>query len=95
MSGVNEHAQRLSDLEHELELEQLKRQAAEQLANERERQLVDLRKALRVLEATPKPTPEQTQTEPAHEQSNELGHDQVSSAQSPRSRGFWGRLFGR
>lgn len=102
MSGLNEHAQRLSDLEHELALEQLKRQAAEQLANERERQLVDLRQALRMLEATPKPTSEPTQDDPAHEQSNEQGHvqmnqasEQATPAEPSRSRGFWGRLFGR
>lgn len=71
---VTEQARRIAELERELaearrlaDLERVRREAAETLAAERAERVVDLRQALRMLEAAPadRPQPEPPQPQPA------------------------------
>jgi len=52
-------------LRHQVAVEQVKREAAERLAAEKDRRIDDLRQAMRMLEAGPLPTPRRPRAEPA------------------------------
>ena len=73
---------RVTELEHELAQERLRRDSAEQLAQERQDRIADLQQAMRLLEAprptasSPSPTPWVSDLgQPAHMAHPDLGHD--------------------
>lgn len=79
-----DHVQELSELRAQLQIEQAHRKAAEQIAAEREQSLIDLRRAMRIIEA---PQPTQPHFAPGSE-SEPTQQEQPEPKQS-----WWKRLF--
>ena len=86
--GQLKHAQELAELRAQLSVEQAHRQAAEQVAAERERAVDDMRRAMRMIEQAP-PPPEP----PAQQQ--ETAAPNRSAPQPQRPQGPIARWFGR
>lgn len=101
---------RVTELEHELAQERLRRASAEQLAQERQDRIADLQQAMRLLEA-PRPTagspgPNPWVSDLGHDRSPLVSHgsDEPPSRSTdlgqggppePPRRGWWRRITGR
>lgn len=86
---------RIADLERLLTIERVRREAAEQVAAEREKRAMTAERALLMLEARPAqvPTPHPEPVRPAAaESAARLAADSGSASDHPRP-GFWRRVF--
>lgn len=92
-SMLSEHDLELLELRHELELERVRREYAERLAQEREKQVDDLRGAMRMIEVVKPQAAPQPQAEPV--QHPEPESEPQSERPQPQRSGFWARVTGR
>lgn len=88
--------ERVVELERALELERVRREAAEQLNDQIQGNLDDLRKAMRMIEGSPMSAPvslpERTVSVPAEHPTGERVEGVTQRPERAGGRGLWGRL---